>query len=352
MAAGGFKEFVAGEVLDEDEINDYLMQGVLVFAGTAARGSAITSPVEGQFSFLKDTDTVEFYDGSAWVDFASGGILVDYLVIAGGASGGAHFYAGGGGAGGYSESSDVKLSFTAGSAQTVPLTVGAGGAAIGIVASPGNNGSNSRLAQVISFGGGGGASFDSINLIPARSGASGGGGASGNTAQAGASGTLGQGFAGGSSSSGASLGAAGGGGGAAIAGADASGSTAGAGGSGIASTITGSSVIRAGGGGGSSYQGTIGAGGAGGGGAGARNQPTTTQAVGGTANTGGGGGGASHSSNTPTSGAGGSGVVILSIPSAVTVTFSGGVTQTNAVVGENKVYTVTAAGPTDTVTIG
>ena len=72
MAAGGFKEFVAGEVLDEDSINDYLLQGMLVFAGTAARGSAITSPVEGQFSFLKDSDSVEFYDGSAWVTFETG----------------------------------------------------------------------------------------------------------------------------------------------------------------------------------------------------------------------------------------------------------------------------------------
>jgi hypothetical protein len=43
MAAGGFREFVAGEILTEDLINDYLLQGVLVFAGTAARGSAITS---------------------------------------------------------------------------------------------------------------------------------------------------------------------------------------------------------------------------------------------------------------------------------------------------------------------
>jgi hypothetical protein len=72
MAAGGFREFIAGETLDEDAINDFLMQGVLVFAGTAARGSAITSPVEGQFAFLKDSDSVEFYDGSAWVPFESG----------------------------------------------------------------------------------------------------------------------------------------------------------------------------------------------------------------------------------------------------------------------------------------
>jgi hypothetical protein len=41
------------------------MQGMLVFAGTAARGSAITSPVEGQFTYLADSDTVEFYDGSS-----------------------------------------------------------------------------------------------------------------------------------------------------------------------------------------------------------------------------------------------------------------------------------------------
>jgi hypothetical protein len=32
------------------------MQGMLVFAGTAARGSAITSPVEGQFTYLADSD--------------------------------------------------------------------------------------------------------------------------------------------------------------------------------------------------------------------------------------------------------------------------------------------------------
>lgn len=72
MAAGGFRTFVAGEVLDENDINDFLMQGVLVFAGTAARGSAVTSPVEGQFSFLADSDTLEYYDGSAWVQYVGG----------------------------------------------------------------------------------------------------------------------------------------------------------------------------------------------------------------------------------------------------------------------------------------
>jgi hypothetical protein len=67
MPAGGFRTFVAGEVLDEDDINDYLMQGVLVFGGSAVRGTAIPSPVEGQVSFLTDSDTIEFYDGSDWI---------------------------------------------------------------------------------------------------------------------------------------------------------------------------------------------------------------------------------------------------------------------------------------------
>lgn len=74
MAAGGFKTFVAGEVLDEDDINDYLMQGVLVFAGSAARGSAIVTPVEGQVSFLQDkaVNPLEYYDGTNWVEVKTG----------------------------------------------------------------------------------------------------------------------------------------------------------------------------------------------------------------------------------------------------------------------------------------
>lgn len=69
MAAGlGFKTFVTGDVLTAADTNGYLMQGVLVFATAAARDSAITSPQEGQFAFLKDTNTTTYYTGSAWTD--------------------------------------------------------------------------------------------------------------------------------------------------------------------------------------------------------------------------------------------------------------------------------------------
>lgn len=68
MAAGlGFKTFLTGDVLSAGDTNGYLMQGVLVFADAAARTAAITSPQEGQTSYLKDTDVIQVYSGSAWV---------------------------------------------------------------------------------------------------------------------------------------------------------------------------------------------------------------------------------------------------------------------------------------------
>ena len=75
MAAGlGFKTFTTGEVLTAADVNGYLMQGVLVFADAAARTSAITSPQEGQYSFLKDTNALEYYDGASWVGAPVGDI--------------------------------------------------------------------------------------------------------------------------------------------------------------------------------------------------------------------------------------------------------------------------------------
>lgn len=70
MAGAGFKLFQNGQVLLASEVNTYMMeQQIMVFAGTAAREAAITSPSEGMFAFLKDTDTLTFYDGSSWGDF-------------------------------------------------------------------------------------------------------------------------------------------------------------------------------------------------------------------------------------------------------------------------------------------
>lgn len=68
MAGAGFKTWVNGDVLTAAEVNTYLMeQSVMVFASTAARDTAVTSPTEGMFAYTSDSDTLFYYDGAAWV---------------------------------------------------------------------------------------------------------------------------------------------------------------------------------------------------------------------------------------------------------------------------------------------
>jgi hypothetical protein len=43
------------------------MQGLWTFASAAARDAAVTSPQEGNACYLKDTDVIQVYSGSAWV---------------------------------------------------------------------------------------------------------------------------------------------------------------------------------------------------------------------------------------------------------------------------------------------
>jgi hypothetical protein len=73
MAAGlGFKDFVTGEVLTAADVDGYLMQGIWVFASAAARDAAVTSPQEGNACYLKDTNEVLTYSGTAWVAVGGG----------------------------------------------------------------------------------------------------------------------------------------------------------------------------------------------------------------------------------------------------------------------------------------
>jgi hypothetical protein len=72
MAAGaGYIEFATGDILTATAANQYLAsQVVMVFASSSARTSAIASPQEGMVSYLKDTNSVEYYSGSAWAPVA------------------------------------------------------------------------------------------------------------------------------------------------------------------------------------------------------------------------------------------------------------------------------------------
>ena len=238
---------------------------------------------------------------------------LDYMVVAGGASGGrGSSHGAGGGAGGFRESKSSPVSgcwsasplasttplgpFT--SPISIPVTVGAGGAAQS-GAAVGNPGAVSTFSTITSAGGGGGGRH------PGEAGLAGGSGGGGGCAAGGAGNTPPvsppQGQPGGTGNCGGHMA---GGGGATAAGVATPGPAAG--GAGATSSINGTPTARAGGGGGGS-NGSYGPspGGAGGGGAGS-NSPSAGTA--GTTNTGGGGGGDGING---TSGAGGSGIVII-----------------------------------------
>jgi hypothetical protein len=72
------KDFAAFTRLDASDVNTYLMdQSVQTFAGTATRGSAIATPVEGMAAYLEDSNILSLYDGTTWRNSLSttGGIL-------------------------------------------------------------------------------------------------------------------------------------------------------------------------------------------------------------------------------------------------------------------------------------
>lgn len=296
--------------------------------------------------------------GGAWKQFfSSNALVVDHLVIAGGGSGGG-YVGGGGGAGGYRTSlgtsgggASAESRVTVAVATNYTVTVGAGGA--GTFNTRGNNGSNSVFATVTSTGGGTGAvgGGGNTNTGGGGNGGSGGGGGSSTGNLSGGTGTTSQGYAGGGSSGMSGDYGSGGGGGAGAAGETPAATTGGGnGGNGVASTITGTSVTRAGGGGGANgnaYGSSIpGTGGSGGGGNGALHNmadgATITAATAGTANTGGGGGGGGIIGSQAQGLNGGSGVVILSYPSTFDIRNGAGLTYTTSVVGSNKVTVFTA----------
>jgi hypothetical protein len=269
-------------------------------------------------------------------------VSANYLMIAGGGGGG-RGGGGGGGAGGYLVGT-TGLSTNA----SYAVTVGAGGAGStsgDTSSSPaGASGTNSVFNAITSTGGGGGGSRNTSSAeFDGKAGGS-GGGASINTAgtPAGTGGTATpsptQGNNGGNGSTGFGMG---GGGGAGAVGASGSGANGGNGGNGLASSITGTSVTRAGGGGGGGYSSVGGSAGTGGSGGGGNGTNAGGTGAAGETNTGsgGGGGGLADGGTRGNGGAGGSGVVIISY--AGSARFSGG-TITSA--GGNTIHTFTSSG--------
>lgn len=75
MAGAGYKLFVSGDVLTAAQVNNYLQQQVtMVFANSTARTTALSGVLaEGMMSYLQDTNAVEVYNGSSWVNVGNSG---------------------------------------------------------------------------------------------------------------------------------------------------------------------------------------------------------------------------------------------------------------------------------------
>ena len=75
MAGAGYKLFNTGDVLTAAQVNTYLQeQAVMRFANSTARTTALSGVLaEGMMSYLDDTNSVEVYNGGAWVSVGSTG---------------------------------------------------------------------------------------------------------------------------------------------------------------------------------------------------------------------------------------------------------------------------------------
>ena len=70
MAGAGYRTWSASEVVKAANVQTYLQDQVcMVFADTTAR-DAIT-PTEGMICYVKSTDQVQAYNGSAWTNVTS-----------------------------------------------------------------------------------------------------------------------------------------------------------------------------------------------------------------------------------------------------------------------------------------
>ena len=88
MAGAGFKVYATGDLITATEFNTFLQEQVLmVVANSTARDSAVSSPSEGMFCFLKDTDTLQFYSGSTWASFIGEGDITGVTITTGSTSG-------------------------------------------------------------------------------------------------------------------------------------------------------------------------------------------------------------------------------------------------------------------------
>lgn len=87
----GWKSWAVGEVVEATDFQNYLQdQVVQVYAGTAARGSALgTAVTAGMVSYLTDSSVLQFYNGTAWANVSQVGDITAVTAGTGLTGGGA-----------------------------------------------------------------------------------------------------------------------------------------------------------------------------------------------------------------------------------------------------------------------
>lgn len=57
--------------------------GVRVYANSSARSSAIPSPTEGMVTYLEDTNAINVYNGTGWVEVSGAGGSIEMFFLMG-----------------------------------------------------------------------------------------------------------------------------------------------------------------------------------------------------------------------------------------------------------------------------
>ena len=94
MAGAGWQTYATGDLIDATTFQTFIQDQVIqVYADSSARDTALgTNDAEGMFCFLKDSNTLQFYDGSSWVNFIGDGDITGVTAgtgLSGGGSSGA-----------------------------------------------------------------------------------------------------------------------------------------------------------------------------------------------------------------------------------------------------------------------
>jgi hypothetical protein len=68
MSFQGYKDFQGGEVLDSADLDSIVAQSVMNFASASARTTALSGiTTAGMVTYLRDTNQLEVFTGSAWI---------------------------------------------------------------------------------------------------------------------------------------------------------------------------------------------------------------------------------------------------------------------------------------------